>query len=149
MSQAVCAHSYCAVWSGLVVVNSPLGDCMTRLLQRLRPVLVQAFVSEGAVKALYVGVLGRATRLDQDVLDTVLLFPCYETPASELRPVVSPDSLGVAAKNGGPIKQTGNVMPTNAKVGCDVYACLPFSNSSSRSRLASLASMPPYLERYL
>ena len=107
---------------GLVVVGSALGYCLTGLLQRLQPVFIQVLITKRTVKALDVVVLRWAARLNQDVLDTVLLCSCHKCPASELRPVVSSDRLGVAAKHGRPIKQTGDVMPTNAKVGCDVYA---------------------------
>ena len=108
--------------SGLVVVGSPRGYRLTGLLQRLKPVLIQAFITKRAVKALDVGVLRWAARLDQDVLDTVLLCPCHKCPASELRPVVSSDSLGIAAKHGGSIQQSCHVMPADAKVRCDVHA---------------------------
>ena len=107
--------------SGLVVVGSPRGYRLTGLLQRLKPVLIQAFITKRAVKALNIGVLRRAAGLDQDVLGTVLLRPCHERPASKLRSVVSPESLGVAPKRSRPIQQSGNVEPANAKVGRDVH----------------------------
>ena len=108
--------------SGLVVLRSPRDYRLTGLLQRLKPVLIQAFITKRAVKAPDIGVLRRAARLNQDMLDDVLLRPSHECPASELRPVVRPDSLGIAAKHSGPIQQTGHVMPANTKVGCDVHA---------------------------
>ena len=108
--------------SGLVVVDSPRSNGQSGLLQRLKPVLVQTFVPERAIEALNVCVLSRTAWLNQDVLDAVLLCPSHEYSASELWPVVSPDSLGVAPKRRRPIKQTGNVMPTNAKISCDVHA---------------------------
>ena len=108
--------------SGLVVVNSPRGYDLTGLLQRLKPVLIQTFITKRAVKALDVSVLRRTARLDQDVLDAVLLCPCHEGPASKLPPVVSSDSLGITAKHGGSIQQSCHVMPADAKVRCDVHA---------------------------
>jgi hypothetical protein len=60
------------VRSDLLVVGSPCGNDLAGLLQRFKPVLVQALITEGAVETLDVGVLGRATRLDQDVFDAVL-----------------------------------------------------------------------------
>ena len=108
--------------SDFVVVNCLTGNHLTDLLQRLKSDLIQTFVPELAIKALDVGVLRWAARLDQDVLDTVLLCPCHECPASELRPVVSSDSLGVAYRRSGTVRQTGHVMPANAKVGGDVHA---------------------------
>ena len=108
--------------SDLVVIESPRGNGQAGLLQRLKPVFVQALVPKRAVKALDLCVLSRTAWLNQDVLDAVLLCPSHECSASELRPVVSSDSFWVAPKQGGPIEQTGNVMPTNAKVGGDVHA---------------------------
>ena len=108
--------------SSLVVIESPRSNGQAGLVQRLKPVLVQTFIPESAIKALDVGVLSRTAWLDQDVLDAVLLGPCHECPASELWSVVSSHGLGVAPKRRRPIKQTGNVMPTNAKVGGDVHA---------------------------
>ena len=78
--------------SGLVVINSPRGYRLTGLLQRLKPVLIQALITQCAVKALDLRILGRATRLDQDVLDTVFLCPCHKCPARELQPVVRSNS---------------------------------------------------------
>ena len=62
------------------------------LLERIKPVLVQAFISKRALKALDIGVLRWAARLDQDVLDTVFLCPCHKCPARELQPVVRSNS---------------------------------------------------------
>ena len=108
--------------SGLVAVKPPCCNRLTGLLQRLKAVFIQSLIPECAVKALDVGVLRRVARLDQDVLNAVLLRPCHECPARELWPVVSLDSLVVAPKYGGPIQQTGHVLPANAKVRCDVHA---------------------------
>ena len=93
--------------SGLVVVKSPSRKGKTRLIQLLKPVLVQALVPKRAVKALDASVLRRIARRNQDVLDVVLLCPCHECPASELWPVVCPDSLGIAAKRRDPIQSDG------------------------------------------
>ena len=49
---------------------------------------------ESAEEALNAGVLRRTARLDQEVLDAVLLGSCQECPASELRSVVSSHGLG-------------------------------------------------------
>jgi hypothetical protein len=110
------------VRSDLVVIDSPRGNGKTRLLQRLKPVLVQTFIPERAIEALDVCVLSWTARLNQDVLDAVLLCPSHECSASELRPVVGSDRLGIAPKRRRPIEQTGHVMPTNTKVSGDVHA---------------------------
>lgn len=80
--------SAAAVWSHLVVVAAPLGDDAAGLDQRREPMLVEAFVAELAVEALDVAVLHKPARLDQQVLDAMLLRPCDEGPAGELRTVV-------------------------------------------------------------
>ena len=108
--------------SGLVVVKSPRGNGKTRLLQGLKPVFIQALIPEGAVKALDVSVLRRAAKLNQNVLDAVLLCPSHEYSASELWSVVSPDRLGATPKCGCSVQQTGDIVATNAKVRCDVHA---------------------------
>ena len=40
-----------AVWSDFVVIAPPLGDCNPRLVQALKPVLIEALIAELAVKA--------------------------------------------------------------------------------------------------
>ena len=107
--------------SDLVAVQPPSGDSLTGLLQRLKPVLIETFIPERAVETLDIRVLGRAARLDQDMLDAVLLRPCHKCPACELWPVVSPDRLGVTPKCGCSVPQAGDVVTTNAKVSCDVH----------------------------
>ena len=97
-------------------------DCLAGLRQGFKPVLVQAFVPEGAVETLDVGVLCRAARLDQQVLDTVLLSPGHEGPASEFRPVVRPDCLWVAPELRRPVQNAGDVMAAQAEVHRDVHA---------------------------
>ena len=64
------------------------------LLQGLKAVLTNALVSEGAVKALDVSVLRWAARLDQDVLDAMLMSPHPEPLTGELQSVIDFDRLG-------------------------------------------------------
>jgi len=113
-----------AVRPDLVVVGSPCGDALSGLLQRLEPVLIQTFIAKGAVKALDVRVLGRAARLNEDMLDAVLLRPRHERPASEFRSVVGSDFLRVAQKHGGSVQQARDVIPANAEVCSDVDALM-------------------------
>ena len=98
--------------SDLVVVQSPSGDRLTGLLQRLKPVLIQTFIPERAIEALDVSFLRRAARLDQDMLVVMLLCPIHECPASKLWPVVSSNRLRIAPKRGGPMQQTSHVIFT-------------------------------------
>ena len=108
--------------SDLVVCSSPKSNDLSGLLQRFRPVLIQTFIAKCPVKAFNVGILSRAAGLDQDVLDTVLLRPGHEGPASEFRPVVGSHLFGVAAKRSRPVQQPGDVGPAHAKVHRDVHA---------------------------
>ena len=108
--------------SGLVVVKSPNVNGAPGLLQRLKAVLIQTFIPKLALKALDVSVLSRATWLNQDMLNSMLLHPSHKCSASKLWPVVCPDSFGVAPKRSGSVQKTGHVIPTNAKVGRDVHA---------------------------
>lgn len=57
-------------------------------MQRLKPLLVQAFVPELAVEPLDVTVLHGAPGFDQDVANAVGMRPGHEGAAGELRPVV-------------------------------------------------------------
>ena len=66
------------------------------LLQGLKAVLADALVSEGADKARDVSVLRWAARLDQDVLDVMLMSPHPEPLTGELQSVIDFDRLGGA-----------------------------------------------------
>ncbi len=111
-----------AVRSDLVVVTPPCGNGLAGLLQGLKPVLIEALISEGAVEAFDVRVLGWAARFDQDVFDAVLLRPRHECPAGELRAVVGSDLLGVTPKRGCPVQQARHVSTAHAEVCGDVHA---------------------------
>ena len=105
----------------LVVVLPPDRDGMPGLWQRLKPMLVQAFVPELAVEALDVAVLHRPARLYQDVANPMGLCPCHEGTAGEFRPIVSTHRIRIAAKQGRPIQQPGHILAANAVVGNDVH----------------------------
>ena len=113
-----------AVGSGLVVIDSPSGNGLAGRLQRFKPVLIQTLIAQGSVDAFDVGVLRGAARLDQDVFDAVLLCPGHKCPASEFRSVVGPDLFWVVTKRSRPVQLTGDVMPSNAEVCCDVHALM-------------------------
>jgi len=81
----------------LVVVLAPSGNQDTSLGQARKPMVVQALIPEPTVEALDERVLRRFACLDQLELHTVLVGPLVQCLASEFRPLVSPDRLGVAA----------------------------------------------------
>ena len=60
-----------AVRTHLVVVTSPASALGSSLRRAVEPMLVQTFVPETPVEALYVGVLRWAAWLDQDVFNLV------------------------------------------------------------------------------
>ena len=108
----------------LVVVLPPDGDSRSGPVQRLKPVVVQAFVPEVAVEAFDVAVLHESAGLDQDVPDALALRPCHEGPARELRPVVSSYRQQVATKDCSAVQQPGHVVPRDAVVGRDVHTLM-------------------------
>lgn len=52
----------------MVAVRSPCCNDLSGLLQRFKPVLIQAFIAEGAVEAFDVGILGWAAGFDEDAV---------------------------------------------------------------------------------
>ncbi len=71
--------------------------------------LVEAFVAELAVEAFDVTVLHPLPRLDQNMLDVVLLGPGDERTGGELRTVVGAHGSRVTAEAGGLIQQSRHV----------------------------------------
>ena len=84
--------------------------------------LVEALVAELAVEALDVAVLHRATGLDQEVLDAMVVCPCNEDPAGELGAVVGPDRPRITAEAGGLVQHAHDVGAADAVVHGDVDA---------------------------
>ena len=79
---------HATVWPDFVVVLPPDPDGRARLLQRLKPLLVQALVPELSIEALDVAILHGPPWLDQDVPDAMAVRPGHERPAGELGAVV-------------------------------------------------------------
>src|SRR4051812_37248894 len=98
-----------AVGPDLVVVLPPDSDRGTSLMQRLEPVLVQAFVAELAVEALDVAVLHWPSRLDQNVPNAVCLRPRHESPTGELGAVVGANGHWIAAEPRRLVQHSGHV----------------------------------------
>ena len=92
------------------------------LLQGLKAVLADALVSEGADKARDVSVLRWAARLDQDVLDVMLMSPHPEPLTGELQSVIDFDRLGGGPKRCRPVQPFCHVRPTQAEVCGGVHA---------------------------
>jgi hypothetical protein len=99
-----------AVRPGLVVVLTPECDGRSGLLQRLEPLLVQALVTEFAVKALDVAVLHGPAGLDQDVANAMSLRPAHKGPAGEFRAVVCAYGQRVAPEDSGLVEQPRHVL---------------------------------------
>ena len=74
--------------SFIVVMLSPFFDDLARLLQAGEPVLVQAIVAEGAIKALAEGILDRLARLDKVELHSGLLCSEEHGLAGQFRAIV-------------------------------------------------------------
>src|SRR5450830_250197 len=99
-----------AVGPDLVVVLTPDTYGYTGLMQRLKPLLIEAFVSELSVETLDVAVLHGSPRLDQKVLNAVAVRPAHECPAGELGAIVSSHRQRVAPKQGCTVQDAGHVM---------------------------------------
>ena len=76
---------------------------------------------ERSIETLDVGVLSRASGLNQDVFDSVLLCPGHERPAGKFRSIVGSDLLGITTKRGRSIQQARDVFTANAKVCGDIH----------------------------
>ena len=87
-----------AMWPDLVVILPPTGYCYSGLLQCLKPVFVEMFVSELAVETLDVAVLHGAPWLNQNVSNPMALRPSQKRSTCEFRPVVGSHHLWVATK---------------------------------------------------
>ncbi len=82
------------MWPDLVVILPPTGQCCSGLLQSLKPVFVEMFVSELAVETLDVAVLHGVPWLNQNVSNPMALLPSQKRSTCELRSVVGPNYLG-------------------------------------------------------
>ncbi|AKS16483.1 hypothetical protein AEA00_11460 [Xanthomonas campestris pv. campestris] len=84
--------------------------------------LVEALVAELAVEAFDVGVLRGGTRLDQDVLDAMLLRPGNEGATGELGAIVGADRAWIATETRRLIEQAHYVSPADAVIHGNVHA---------------------------
>src|SRR5579884_4328423 len=82
-----------AVWTHLVVIDSPLFDGFPGIVQRQEPVQVQAFLAELAVEAFNIAILHRPSRRDEGQLDLIVVSPLGERFRCELSAIVDDDPL--------------------------------------------------------
>ena len=71
-----------------IVILLPLPDDLPGMIKTQKPVNVQAFVSEPAVKAFDVGVVDRLTRAIEYQFDSMTMRPCIKCFADEFRAVI-------------------------------------------------------------
>jgi len=76
---------------GFVVVAVPLGDQFSDVRQVREVVIIQALVTEFAVEALDVDVLGRFARGDELQIDSLAVGPAVHVAAHEFRSLVGAD----------------------------------------------------------
>ena len=111
-----------AVGPDFVIVLPPIGNALPGLRQAQEPLLVQAFISELAVKALDVAVLHRPARLGQDVPHAMCCGPSHEGPTCELWTVVCSHGQWVASEGGRLVEQACHVLPRDPVVHGNVHA---------------------------
>lgn len=83
--------------SFLVKLVSPSANLPACMPQVSKPLSVQAFVSEPAVKAFDVGVLNWFAGLDMNQLNTLVDAPGQEVSRGQFAAVVHPDPFRLAA----------------------------------------------------
>ena len=99
-----------AVWPYFVVVPAPLSDGRSGLGQGLKPLLVQALVTQLPIEALDVAVLHGAPWLYQDMPHTMRRCPSHKRSTRELRSVVCSYCLRVAPEYCSLVQQTSHVL---------------------------------------
>ena len=104
------------MWSDLVVVLPPARNARPGLVQRFKPLLIQAFIPELSVEALDVAVLHWLARFNQDVAYPVLVCPGQERTAGELRAIICTHRCRIAPKPCHLVQHTGDVLARDAVV---------------------------------
>ena len=75
----------------LIVINAPVLDDLSGLIEAHEPVLVQAFIAESAVKAFHVAVIDRFPWPNKLKLDPAFIRPSVKGVADKLRAVIDDD----------------------------------------------------------
>jgi hypothetical protein len=92
------------------------------LWQALKPLLIQAFVSELSIATLDVAVLHWPASLNQNVANPVQSGPSQEGEACELRTVICANCNWIAPKNCSLIQKLCDILARDAKVHSNVNA---------------------------
>jgi hypothetical protein len=90
-----CQVAQGAVWTHLVVIDSPAFDGLPRIVQSEKPVLVEALLAELAMEAFDVAVLHRSAGCDEVQCDLVLISPLVQSPGGELCAVINDNRTGM------------------------------------------------------
>jgi hypothetical protein len=86
-----------AVGPDFVVVHAPFSNAISGLWQALKPLLIQAFVSELTIETLDVAVLHGPARLNQNVADAMQSGSSQEGAACKFWPVICANCNWVAS----------------------------------------------------
>jgi hypothetical protein len=111
-----------AVGPDFVVVLAPFSNAISGLLQALKPLLIQAFISELSIEALDVVVLHGPARLNQDVATALQCGTSQLGSACEFRHVICANSDWVTSENCGLIKKPSDILASDSKVHCNFNA---------------------------
>ena len=67
------------------------------MLDAVKTMHIQPFMSDRSIEALDVGILGRLAGLDIQQRDLLLICPVDQSLADVFRPVVAPNAIGLAS----------------------------------------------------
>ena len=81
-----------------IVSFAPFSNAISGLWHALKPLFIQAFVSELCIEALDVAALHGPARLNQNMLNAVQSGPSQEGAACEFRTVICANCNWVASK---------------------------------------------------
>jgi len=76
------------VWLDRIVIRLPLADDLTCIFQTHKPVHLQAFIHDFAIKVFYVGVVTRFYRKIEHQDDPITMRSSVECLADEFRAVI-------------------------------------------------------------
>ena len=94
----------------MIVIQPPPIHNVSRLGHAQEQFAIEAFIPQLAVEALYVGVLGRLARLNQQRRDAMFISPLIERPAVKLRSLIGTNRFRVTPKLRHTIQKLGNII---------------------------------------